>query len=144
MVHVNPPDFFNGSNSCPDPFNCDGAFDFSIKRHDTKPPFKVKVVECDGQPMDLTGLILEASMWFKARLKRDIATVDEYFALSDNVGFDQCKIGDIIVMDRVRAPEQMLIIGFDETLKYIQVQRGYNGSLVLHSKKVLDCEFFVF
>jgi hypothetical protein len=37
-------------------------------------------------------------------------------------------VGDIIVIDRVRNPEQMIITGFDETNKLVQVQRGYNGS----------------
>mgnify|MGYP001617154111 CR=1 FL=1 len=120
---------------CNDAFNCNDTADFSIKRHDTKPPFKVKVLECDGTPMDLTGLILEASMWFKSKLKKDLLKADTYFALADNVGFEQTKIGDIIVMNRVRAPEQMLITAFDENLKFIQVQRGYNGTIISDFKK---------
>jgi hypothetical protein len=141
MVYVTPPGSCSsfvcgtGSSSCPDAFGCSGPADFWIKRHDTKPPFKIKVTECDGTPMDLTGLILEASMWYRAKLKRDLEITDTYFALADNIGFDQCKVGDIIVMDRVRAPEQMLITGFDENLKLIQVQRGYNGSIISQFKK---------
>jgi hypothetical protein len=140
MVYVTTPgygsSFVCGSGSnCPDAFGCNGPVDFWIKRHDTKPSFKVRVTECDGTPMDLTGLILEASMWMRAKLKRDLETTDEYFALADNIGFEQCKVGDIIVMNRVRAPEQMLITGFDENLKLIQVQRGYNGSPISTFKK---------
>lgn len=147
MVYVTPPTAYssflmgNGTN-CPDKFGCNGPVDFFIKRHDTKPLFKVRVNECDGTPMDLTGLILEASMWLRAKIKKDLETTDEYFALADNIGFEQCKIGDIIVMDRVRAPEQMLITGFDENLKLIQVQRGYNGSLVSRFKKGTSLRIF--
>ena len=130
------------SANCLDAFGCNGVADFWIKRHDTKPAFKVKVIECDGTPMDLTGLILEASMWVKAKLKKDLATTDTYFALADNIGFEQCKVGDIIVMDRVRAPEQMLITGFDESLKLIRVQRGYNGSLIGNYKKGTSLRIF--
>lgn len=139
MVFVTPPNscssFVCSSGACQDAFGCSGTSDFFIKRHDTRPAFKVKVVECDGTPMDLTGLILEASMWLKAKLKKDLFKEDTYFALADNIGFDQCKIGDIIVMDRVRAPEQMLITAFDENLKLIQVQRGYNGTIISNFRK---------
>ena len=48
--------------------------DFMIKRHDTKPSFKILMEDCDG-PMDLTGLVLEASMWAKAKLKKDLLPV---------------------------------------------------------------------
>lgn len=123
-------------SSCVDAFGCNGLpVDFGIKRHDTMPDFKVKVIDCDDTPLDLTSLILEASMWARAKLKKDLQTADTYFALADNIGFEQCKIGDIIVMDRVRAPEQILITGFDELNKLIRVQRGYNGSLISGYKK---------
>lgn len=117
--------------TCNDLFGCppDTCPDFQIKRHDTKPSFAVAVNDCDG-PLDLTDTVVEASMWAKAKLKRAITTSDTYFALADNIGFEQSLVGDIIVMDRVRAPEQMLIIGHDETNKLIQVSRGYNGSPV--------------
>lgn len=147
MVYVTPPGpcssfICSSGNNCVDAFGCKGPVDFWIKRHDTKPVFKVRVTECDGTPMDLTGLILEASMWLKAKLKKTLETTDEYFALADNIGFEQCKVGDIIVMDRVRAPEQMLITGFDENLKLIQVQRGYNGSPISTFKKGTSLRIF--
>lgn len=132
----------NSNSNCSDAFGCDGTSDFLIKRHDTRPAFKVKVVECDGSPMDLTGLVLEASMWLKSKLKKDLLKADTYFSLADNVGFDQCKIGDIVVMDRVRAPEQMLITAFDENLKLIQIQRGYNGTIVSDFKKGTGLRIF--
>ena len=145
MVYVTTPGPYSSfivGNNCPDAFGCNEAADFWIKSHDTKPPFKICVTECDGTPMDLTGLILEASMWFKGKLKNALETTDEYFALADNIGFDQCNIGDIIVINRVRAPEQMLITGFDENLKLIQVQRGYNGSRISYFKKGTPLRIF--
>jgi hypothetical protein len=147
MVYVTPPEylssFVSGSGTvCPDTFGCAGAVDFWIKRHDTRPPFKVAVEDCDGTPMDLTGLILEASMWVKGRLKRDLEIEDESFALSNDVGFEQCSVGDIIVFNQVRAPEQMLITGFDENLKLIQVQRGYNGTLISRFKRGSGLKIF--
>ena len=71
---------FNPSGAaCPDKFGCIPGVcpDFTIKRHDTKPPFKVSVEDCDG-PLDLAdgtnavvdpNLILEVNIWAKGRLK---------------------------------------------------------------------------
>lgn len=117
--------------SCLDTFGCppDVCPDFEIKRHDTTPPFSISVSDCDGA-MDLTDCVVEVSMWAKAKLKKAITVSDTYFALANNVGFEQSLVGDIIVMDRARAPEQMLVIGHDEKNKLIQVQRGYNGSTI--------------
>jgi hypothetical protein len=78
--------------------------------------------------MDLTGTIAEVSMWAIAKFKKPVLAADTYFALADNVGFNQASIGDVVVLDRIRNPEQMLITGFDEDNKFIQVQRGYNGT----------------
>lgn len=121
----------NQTTICPDRFGCPPGVcpDFELKRHDTKPSFKITVSDCDG-PLDLTDCVVEVSMWAKGKLKRPLTSSDTYFALADNIGFDQSLVGDIILMDRVRAPEQMLVIGHDETNKLIQVQRGYNGTLV--------------
>lgn len=118
-----------GPSSCPDRFGCppDVCPDFVIKRHDTLPAFKVLVDDCDG-PLDLRGLVLEANMWAKARLKKAITENDTYFRLADDIGFEQAMVGDIIVMERVRLPEHMLVTGFDEKNSLIQVQRGYNGT----------------
>lgn len=102
--------------------------DFEIKRHDTQPPFKITVSDCDG-PLDLTGCIVEVSMWAKAKLKKPLAVTDTYFALCDCIGFEQSLVGDIIVMNQARGPEQMLVTGHDEVNKFIHVQRGYNGTL---------------
>jgi hypothetical protein len=117
---------------CPDKLGCltgSKCPDFEISRHDTKPSLSVKVEDCDG-PIDLTDVVVEVSMWAKAKLKKAITPDDTYFALADGIGFDQSLVGDIILMDRVRGPEQMLIIGHDENNHLIQVQRGYNGSSI--------------
>jgi hypothetical protein len=115
--------------TCVDQYGCDPSIcpSFEIKQHDTKPHISASVSDCDG-PLDLTDVIVEVSMWAKAKLKKAITATDTYFALADNVGFNQSLVGDVIVMNRVRAPEQMLVIGHDETNKLIQVQRGYHGS----------------
>jgi hypothetical protein len=125
-----------GSNSCVDKFGCpsDRCPDFVIRRHDTKPAFKVALADCDG-PLDLEGLVVEVSMWAKGRLKTAITAEDEYFALKDDVGFEQVMVGDIILMDRVRLPEYMLVTGFDEENKLIQVDRGYRTSTPSKWKK---------
>ena len=122
--------------TCPDKFGCypNMPADFCIKRHDTKPPFKVAVEDCDG-PLDLTGLVLESSMWSMAKLKKDIGPDDTIIQFADNIGFEQCAVGDIIVMQRVRAPEQMLVVDFDEINYYVVVQRGYHGTPISSFKK---------
>ena len=125
-------------SNCPSQDGCPSGIcpDFTIKRHDTKPAFKVLVEDCDG-PLDLTdqNLVLEANIWCKAKLKKDIGPSDNYFALSDNVGFDQIMTGDIIIFDRIRLPEFMLVLGFDETNKLIEVQRSYRGTISSSWKK---------
>jgi hypothetical protein len=121
---------------CADKFGCypNMPFDFTIKRHDTKPPFKVIVEDCDG-PLDLTGLVLEVSMWAKAKLRKDIGPSDTTLQFADNIGFQQLAVGDIIVMQRVRAPEQMLVTDFDEVNSLVYVQRGYHGTPISSFKK---------
>lgn len=117
------------SNYCIDQFGCPSGVvpDFRIKRHDTNPSFSISVNDCDG-PIDLTDTVLEVSIWAKAKLKTAITAEDTYFGLADKIGFQQAMTGDIIVVDRTREPEQMLITGFDETNFLIQVIRGYHGT----------------
>jgi hypothetical protein len=124
------------STSCPDKLGCVAGVcpDFVIRRHDTKPPFKVSIEDCDG-PFDLTDLVAEVSMWAKAKLKAAITSDAEYFALADDIGFEQVMVGDIIIMDRARRPEHMLVIAFDETNGLIQVQRAYHGTAAQAWKK---------
>jgi hypothetical protein len=108
--------------------------DFVIRRHDTKPCLKIAVEDCDGA-MDLQGLVVEVNMWALAKLKMDITEDSTYFNLVGDVGFEQIMVGDIIVMDRVRMPERMLVTGFDETNKLVRVQRGYHGTNASSWKK---------
>lgn len=130
---------------CVDTLGCpsDVCPNFIIKRHDTKPAFRVSVEDCDGA-LDLTDedLILEVNMWAKGKLKAEISNTDTYFSLADNIGFEQAMVGDIIVMERVRTPEHMLVTGFDETNKLIQVQRSYNGTSASSWKKGTGLKIF--
>jgi hypothetical protein len=131
------------TDNCVDEFGCPSGIcpDFTIRRHDTRPPFKVAVEDCDG-PLDLTDLVLEANMWAKAKLKAAIDEDDTFFQFADGIGFQQVMVGDIIVIDRVRLPEHMLVLGFDETNKYISVQRGYNGTQAQAFKKGQSLRIF--
>jgi hypothetical protein len=88
------------------------------------------MADCDGI-VDLTdeNLILEANMWFEAKLKSAIDNVSTSFSFADNIGFNQVLVGDIIVTDRPRDPEHMLVTAIDETNKSITVQRSYNATL---------------
>jgi hypothetical protein len=109
---------------------CSGAIDFCIKRYDTRPSFKVSVSDCDGV-VDLTdeNLALEASMWFVAKLKSAINESSVTISFADNVGFDQILVGDTIVMDRVRSPENMVVSAINEVAKTITVLRARNNTV---------------
>jgi hypothetical protein len=115
---------------CPDCFGCVPGVcpDFQIKRNDTRPAFKVSVQE-NGEPIDLTGLVVEANMWANAKLKNNITALDTSLSLANNIGFCQILPNDIILMDRPRGAEQMRIIGFDETNNLVFVERGFNGTV---------------
>jgi hypothetical protein len=115
--------------------------DFVIKRHDTQPVFKVRVEDCDG-PLNIQGLVVEVNMWAKGKLKQAITTESTYFSLADNIGFEQIMIGDVIIMDRVRLPEYMLVTAFDEDNYLVQVQRGYRGTTVSNWKKGTKLRIF--
>lgn len=130
-------------SSCIDKFGCpsDRCPDFVIRRHDTKPPFKVSLEDCDG-PLALEGLVVEVNMWAKGRLKAAITASDTYFALKDDIGFEQIMVGDIILMDRVRLPEYMLVIGFDEENGLVQVERGYRTTTPSKWKKNTTMRIF--
>lgn len=101
--------------------------DFAIKRHDTKPPLRISMSDCNG-PMDFTGLVIEVNMWALSKLKSNLAVDAEYFRLADDIGFNQVMVGDVILVDQVRSPEKMLVLAFDEKNKLIRVQRGYGGT----------------
>lgn len=118
------------SGDCGGSGGCPKTPDFCIKRHDTRPSFKVSVSDCDGV-LDLTdeNLALEASMWFQAKLKTAVNQSATAISFADNIGFDQVLVGDIIVTDKVRNPEKMIVLSIDEVAKTITVQRGQNGSI---------------
>ena len=124
-------------NNCPTKDGCptDGTCpDFMIKRHDTKPVLRVSIEDCNG-PIDFRANIIEVNMWALAKLKAAIDDTIDYFRLADDVGFEQVMVGDVIIMDRARLPEHMLVLGFDEENKLIQVQRGYHGTTPSSWKK---------
>ena len=108
---------------------CEFTPDFCIKRGDSRPSLRVSVEDCEGV-VDLTdeNLVLEASMWFKAKLKSDLAPSSSSISFADNIGFNQVSVGDIIVTDRPRNPEKMLVSSINESAKTISVQRGYDST----------------
>lgn len=128
-------DLKNGCNSkstgsgCVSKYGCpsDMSPNMTIKRHDNKPAFKVMLEDCDG-PFDVQGMVIEANMWSLAKLRDTIDETCDYFRLVGDIGFEQIMVGDIIVMDRVRMPERMLVTAFDEVNKLVKVQRGYHGT----------------
>jgi hypothetical protein len=122
-----------GPTSC-GPCPTDRCPDFTIRRHDTRPEFKVAVQDCDG-PLDIQGLVVEVNMWTVAKLKKSITATDTYFSLADNGSFDQIMEGDVVVMNRARNPEYMLVTGFDEDNKLVQVERGYRATTPSSWKK---------
>lgn len=108
--------------------------DFTIRRHDTRPNFKVGIEDCDGA-MDFTDLVVEFSMWAKGRLKTALTTTSSFLSFADKIGFDQVMVGDILVLDRARSPEHMKVLGFDEDNYLVYVQRGVNGTTVSSWKR---------
>lgn len=124
---------------CPDPNGCPPGVcpDLIIRRHDTRPAF-----EYDMGREDLTDVVVEASMWAKARLKAAVAADDTTFGLADGVGFYQAKVGDMVVMDSPRATEQMLVVGFDEDQMLLVVERGYNNTAPAAFKKGTGLKVF--
>jgi hypothetical protein len=133
------------SGGCPSEDGCPAGVcpDFTIRRHDTRPSFKVAVTDCDG-PLDLTdeNLAVEASIWAKGKLKTAMTSDSVTFSLADNIGFSQIMVGDIIVMDRTRLPEYMLVKAFDEENYVVGVQRGYNSTTASAWKKGTKLKIF--
>jgi hypothetical protein len=119
----------SNQSNCNNSNGCSGTPDLCIKRHDGKPHFKVSVSDCDGV-VDLTdeNLVLEASMWFDAKLKADILVSGTSLSFADNVGFNSVLVGDVISTSRPRSPERMLVTSINESAKSVTVQRGYDGT----------------
>jgi len=127
--------YYNGSSNCYDP--CSGlttCYDFIIKRHDAIPEFKLEITDCD-EPINLTNLISEASMWSCAKLKSNITDDQTTIQFADNIGFDQILINTIIQVGLGRNFERMNVIGFDEEKKEIYVERGYKSTTPFPWKK---------
>jgi hypothetical protein len=120
----------NTNSNCPDQFGCAKGVcpDFLIRRHDTKPDYRVLMEDCDG-PMDLTDLVLEATMWANAKLKSNISSADTVISLADNVGFNQINVGDILILDRPRSPEKFLVLSFNEDNRTVVVERAQGGTI---------------
>lgn len=112
-----------GGSECPVPP------DLCVKRHDTRPPFKVAMSDCEG-PVDLTDseIVVEASMWFEAKLKSELSSSATEFRFADDVGFQSVSVGDVISVFRSRSPEKMLVTAVDESAKTVQVSRGHGGT----------------
>jgi hypothetical protein len=121
----------NCYDSCSDLDNC---YDFIIKRHDALPEFKLEVTDCD-EPIDLTGLISEASMWSCSKLKSNITDNQTVIQFADNIGFDQILKNTIIQAGVGRNFERMNVVGFDEEKKEIYVERGYKNTTSFAWKK---------
>jgi hypothetical protein len=62
--------------------------------------------------------------------------------LADNIGFEQVMVGDVIIMERARRPEHMLVKAFDETNSLISVQRSYNDTEAFAWKKGSKLKIF--
>lgn len=82
--------------------------------------------DCDG-PVDLTeeGIVLEASMWFDAKLKAAVDESSDEIRFADDMGFDSVMVGDVVVTSRVRSPERMLVTSIDEAAHTMRVVRGH-------------------
>jgi hypothetical protein len=69
------PVYIGGEVGCYQTGACIGdlfaCVDFTLKQHDTRPVFKVDITDCDS-PIDLTDLVIEASMWTLAKIKTSI------------------------------------------------------------------------
>lgn len=116
-------------NDCVSSLGCPPGVcpDFTIKRHDVRPVFKVEIEDCDG-PFDFTDLVVEVNMWAKAKLKVTVTSNSTFLSFADNIGFDQVMVGDILILDRARRPEHMRVLGFDESNHLVHVERGANGT----------------
>jgi hypothetical protein len=119
----------NNTSSCPDQYGCPSGTcpDFLIRRYDTKPDYRVLMEDCDG-PMDLTNLVLESTMWAKAKLKSNILSSDTSLSLADNIGFNQIMVGDVLILERTRGSEKVLVTSFNEDQKTVNIQRAHDGT----------------
>jgi hypothetical protein len=135
----------SGSAGCGGAGSCPSTPDFCIKRHDTRPAFRISMSDCDG-PVDLTedGIVLEASMWFDAKLRAALEPSDTELRFADDIGFDSVSVGDVIVTARARSPEKMLVTEIDESTHAIEVERGYGSTVAGEWDKGVGLRVFRF
>lgn len=117
------------SSACGGSGDCPAPPDLCIKRHDTRPSLRISVSDCDG-PTDLTeeGIIVEASMWFEAKLKSELTSSATELKFADNLGFQSVSAGDVISFYKSRSPEKMLVASVNEVDKTVQVVRAHGGT----------------
>jgi len=119
----------SGAGGCNSAGSCPRTPDFCIKRHDTRPAFKISMTDCDG-PIDLTeeGIVAEASMWFDAKLKSALDSSSTQIRFADDIGFESVIVGDTILTSRARSPEKMSVVSINESTRTVTVSRGQGGT----------------
>lgn len=110
---------------------CESPPDFCIKRGDSRPSYRVSVEDCDGA-VDISdeNLVIDASMWFDARLKSALDPSSSSISFADNIGFERVSVGDVVVASSPRNAERMLVLGIDESARTVEVERGYASTTV--------------
>lgn len=133
------------SGGCGDSGGCPQTPDFCMKRHDTRPSFRVSINDCGGA-IDLTdqNLVLEASMWFDAKLKSSVEDDATVISFADNLGFEKVLVGDYIFVDRARSVEKMIVSSIDEVAKTVAVQRAQGGTTAQPISKGTPLRIFRF
>lgn len=108
---------------------CEAPPDFCIKRGDSRPSYKVSMEDCDGA-VDISdeNLVIDASMWFDAKLKSAVDSSSSTISFADNIGLERVAIGDVVVVLSPRSVERMLVLGVDESAKVVSVERGYGST----------------
>jgi hypothetical protein len=125
--------------------NCPRTPDFCIKKNDTRPIFQISFSDCDGAvDLDDENVAVEASMWFNAKLKSQISDTSTTLSFADNVGFDQIFVGDLVVVDKSRNYEFMIVTNINESSKSIQVSRGQEETSASEWPKGTDLKIFRF
>lgn len=117
------------SQGCSSGRVCESTPDFCVKRGDSRPAFKISVEDCDGA-VDISdeNLVIEASMWFNAKLKTSVSSSSASISFADGLGFESVAVGDVVVAASPRSPEKMLVTGVDELGKTVTVQRGHDST----------------
>jgi hypothetical protein len=119
------------NNNCSGLYNCpsDRFTDFCIKRYDTAPSLKMSVENYDDS-LDFSqgNFELKVSIWLNCKLKKNITDSETEIQLADNIGFHQIALNNVLVLNRARNPEKLLVTGFVESENKIVVQRGYDST----------------